>query len=236
MTRGWRRHVVSLLAMGGFLALATATSKPRKDTADAGDAAPPSPPPSAQTAGPNDLEPLRVFATLGCDAKPANLGCSLLKEFEGGSSWVALPFPEEVWFGESTAIGGIADGKKELFFLQVSGSPAGFVGSARTLLPDNAREARDAAALLAATRLGNALPNSQAAAFMKTSAPVGGRRTLVKTSGKSQAFAQTPTQVFIRAKGERLLVVEHNGNFLSHDSPKGPGSALAWVAELFRVR
>ena len=221
--------------MGGFLLLATATSKPKKDQADAGDAAP-APVASTQTTGPNDIEALRIFATLGCDAKPANVGCSLLREFEGGSTWVALPFPEEVWFGESTAIGGLADGKKELFFLQVSGSAAGFVGSSRPLLPDNAGEARDAAALLAAARLGNALPNSQAATFMKTSVPAAGRQTLVRTSGRSQTFAQPRPQVFIRAKGERLLLVEHNGNFLSHDSPKGPGSALAWVAELFRVR
>lgn len=228
------RQVGSMLVMAGFLAFATATSKPKKDPAG-GDAAAAAPPPPTSTS-PDDIEPLRIFVTLGCAAKPANAGCALLKEFETAATWVALPISDEVWFGEAHAIGGIADGKKELFFFQVGVTPAGVVGSARTLLPDNAREAQDAAKLLAATRAGLAVPSSQAATFMKTSSPPAGRRNIVKSRGTSQAFAQTPTQIFIRAKGDRLLLVEHTGNFLGHDTPKGPGSALAWVSELFLVR
>ena len=172
--------------------------------------------------------------TLGCAGRPGNAGCTLLREFDTADAWVDLPVVETVWFGESHAIGGLADGKSELFFVQVNGGPLGFTGTARTLLPDNAREAQDAFKLLAATRAGTTLPNSEALKFMKT--PVDGKRTIVKTRGKSQAFAETPTQVFIRAKGDRLLIVEHTGNFLAHQNGKGPGSALAWVSELFRLR
>lgn len=238
------RNAGSLFVMAGFLALTTATSKPKKSNPGGDvDAAPVTPVPTAPTApiapkatSPADLEPLAVLVSLNCGAKPGNLGCRLLEEFQNADTWVDLPITETVWFGESHAIGGIADGKKELFFLQVGGSSAGFSGAARTLLPDNAREAQDAFKLLAATRAGAALPNSEAAKFMRTATPPAGKRPIVKTRGKSQAFLQTPTQVYIRAKGDRLLLVEHTGNFLSHESAKGPGSALAWVAELHRLR
>ena len=231
------RQVGSVLVMAGFLAFTTATSRPKKDAADSGaDAAAPSPSssPSSANASPADVDPSAISVTLGCGGRPGNAGCTLLREFDGAESWVDLPVVETVWFGESHAIGGLADGKSELFYVQVNGGSLGFTGTARTLLPDNAREAQDAFKLLAATRAGTALPASNALKFMKT--PADGKRTIVRTRGKSHAFAETPTQVFIRAKGERLLIVEHTGNFLAHENGKGPGSALAWVSELFRLR
>jgi hypothetical protein len=236
------RQVGSLLLMAGFLALTTATSKPKRSTPDAdADGASAAPAPTGASAAPKttspaDLEPLAVLVSLGCRAKPGNVGCRLLEEFDGAETWIDLPITETVWFGETNAIGGIADGKKELFFLQVGGTSAGFTGSARTLLPDNAREAQDAFKLLAATKAGGSVPSSEAARFMRTATPPAGKRAIVKTRGRSQAFAQTPTQVYIRAKGDRLLLVEHTGNFLSHEAGKGPGSALAWVAELHRLK
>jgi hypothetical protein len=227
------RQVGSLLVMAGFLAFTTATSKPKKDGGAAPDAASAAPS-ASQSTSPADVDPTQIASTLGCSGRPGNVGCRLLKEFEGADTWVDLPVVETVWFGESHAIGGLADGKSELFFFQASGGPLGFSGAAQTLLPDNAREAQDAFKLLAATRAGGTVANSEALKFMRT--PASGRRTIVKTRGKSQALAETPTQVFVRAKGDRLLVVEHTGNFLAHETGKGPGSALAWVAELFRLR
>jgi hypothetical protein len=233
------RQVGSLLVMAGFLAFTTATSKPRKDVEGgaAEASAPLSTAPtstSTQAAPPPDVDPTAIATTLGCDSKPGNVGCKLLKDFDTADVWSGLPIAETVWFGETNAIGGIADGKKVFFYLQVSGGPLGFTGAAHTLLPDNAREAQDAVKLLTATRLGSSVPNSEALKFMQT--PSGGRRTIVRTRGRSQAFAETPSVVFIRARGDRLLVVEHSGNFLSHESGKGPGSALAWVAELNLLR
>lgn len=228
-----------MLLMAGFLGLTTATSKPKKDASpDAGAAIPPPAPPAPAptSTSPADIDPLAILLTLNCGSKPGNAGCRLLEEFQSADVWVDLPITETVWFGESNAIGGLADGKKELFFLQVGGSAAGFSASARALLPDNAREAQDAFKLLAATKTGGSVPNSEAAKFMKAASPAATKRSIVKTRGKSQAFLQTPAQVYIRAKGDRLLLVEHTGNFLAHDSAKGPGSALAWVAELHRLR
>lgn len=230
------RQVGSLLVMAGFLAFTTATSRPKKDAGGEGGADATAPAVSATSTNgpPADVDPVAISATLGCTGRPGNAGCALLREFDGADIWADLPVVETVWFGESHAIGGLADGKSELFFVQVNGGPLGFTGTARTLLPDNAREAQDAFKLLAATRAGTTLPNSDALKFMKT--PVDGKRTIVRTRGKSQAFAETPTQIFIRAKGDRLLIVEHTGNFLAHENGKGPGSALAWVSELFRLR
>jgi hypothetical protein len=229
------RQVGSLLVMAGFLAFTTATSKPKKDVdSGAADGAPPPTSSSTQNTSPADIDPIAIATTLGCDSKPGNVGCKLLKDFDAADTWVGLPIAETVWFGETNAIGGIADGKKEFFYLQVSGGPLGFTGAARTLLPDNAREAQDAAKLLTATRLGTTVPNSEALKFMKT--PSDGRRTILKTRGKSQSLSETRPQVFIRARGDRVFIVEHTGNFISHESGKGPGSALAWVAELNLLR
>jgi hypothetical protein len=227
--------------MAGFLALTTATSKPKKSTpsgdADAALATPPPPPPAAPApASAADVDPLAVLLSLNCAAKAGNVGCRLLEQFQDADAWVDLPTTDTVWFGETHAIGGLADGKNELFFFQAGGNAAGSSGSARTLLPDNAREANDAFKLLAATKAGGSVPGSQAAAFMRAAAPPGGRHAIVKTSGKSLALSQKPIQVYVRAKGERLLLVEHTGNFLGHEPGKGPGSALAWVAELHRLR
>jgi hypothetical protein len=229
------RQVGSLLVMAGFLAFTTATSKPKKDVdSGAADAAPSPSSTSTLNTSPADIDPNAIATTLGCDSKPGNIGCKLLKDFDAADTWVGLPIAETVWFGETNAIGGIADGKKEFFYLQVSGGPLGFTGAAHTLLPDNAREAQDAVKLLTATRLGSTVPSSEALKFMKT--PSGGRRTILKTRGKSQSLSETPPQVFIRARGDRLFIVEHTGNFISHEGGKGPGSALAWVAELNLLR
>jgi hypothetical protein len=235
------REVGSLLVMAGFLAFTTATSRPKKDTksdADGGLDGPNGtsiPAPSATAnAAPADIDPATVALTLGCAGRAGNAGCALLREFDTADALVDLPSVETVWFGESHAIGGLADGKSELFYVQVNSGALGLTGAARTLLPDNAHEAQDAFKLLAAARAGTAVPSSDALKFMKT--PIDGKRTLVKTRGKSQVFAETPPQIFLRAKGDRLLVIEHTGNFIAHESGKGPGSALAWVAELFRLR
>jgi hypothetical protein len=230
------RQVGSLIVMAGFLAFTTATSKPKKGSGTEQDAAASSATAPLQPAAPLDIDPAAISAKLGCDSKPANVGCGLLREFDLASAFVDLPLANAVWFGESHAIGGLADGKKELFFFQASGSSAGFVGSARTLVPENTKEAQDAAKLLFATKSGAGLPGSAAAEFMRNSVPFGGRKPIVRTRGKSQVLAGTPTQVYIRLRGERLIIVEHTGNFLSHESAKGPGSALAWVSELFPMR
>jgi hypothetical protein len=231
------RQVGSVLVMAGFLAFTTATSRPKKDGAIDGSADAAAPPPSSSTAAnapPADVDPSAISVTLGCSGRPGNAGCALLRDFDTADAWENLPVVETVWFGESHAIGGLADGKSELFYVQVNGGQLGFTGTAHTLLPDNAREAQDAFKLLAATRAGTTLPNSEALTFMKT--PGDGKRTIVRTRGKSQAFAETPTQVFIRTKGDKLLILEHTGNFIAHETGKGPGSARAWVSELFRLR
>jgi hypothetical protein len=236
------RQIGSLLVMAGFLAFTTATSRPKKDTnsdADGGadgtnGTSVPAPSTSAANAPPPDVDPTTIAQALGCAARAGNAGCALLREFDAAGPLFDLPSVETVWFGETHAIGGLADGKAEMFYLQISSGALGLTGAGRTLLPDNAHEAQDAFKVLAAARAGTPVASSDAAAFMKT--PLDGKRTIVKTRGKSMAFAETPPQVFIRAKGDHLLVVEHTGNFIAHQSGKGPGSALAWVAELFRLR
>jgi hypothetical protein len=233
------RQVGSLLVIIGFSAFTMATSKPKKETSSSssGESFTPAPPTPTTTSpiSPVDIDALVVHTTLGCNGRAGNPGCKLLKEFDTADVWVDLPV-DQLYFGETFAIGGVADGKKELFFFLAASGAGRFVGSARTLFTDNAKEAADAQKLLTASKAGTAVANSEAAKFMHTAAPAGGSRTIVKTRGRSQALLQFPTQVYIRAKGDHILVVEFTGAPLGHDSTRGPGPALGWVSELFRVR
>jgi hypothetical protein len=234
---GYARQLGSLVVMAGFLVLTTATkqkrSEPAPDAAAASGSSAITAP--AADAAPNDVDPRAVASTLGCASKVANAGCSLLDDFATASTWTQFPLSDDVWFGETNGIGGIADGKKELLYLQVTRRAGGFSASAHTLIAEDPKSAQDAAKLLAATRLGNPLPTSAAGTFMRSSSG-GAMLPLLRTRGASQTLVQTPPQVFIRAKGDRVLIVEYTGNFLAHESAKGPGSALAWVGEVYRLR
>jgi hypothetical protein len=234
------REIGSVLVIIVFAALNAGTSKAKKDSSSSSSGSSPvttftptAPPPSPIS--PVDIDGLVDFTTLGCNGKPANAGCKLLKEFDTADVWVEIP-TDQLYFGEAIGIGGVADGKKELFFMQAATGAGAFVGSARTLLTDNAKETADAQKLLVASKAGTSVPGSEAAKFMRNVPPAGGSRTIVRTRGRSHAFVQFPTQTYIRAKGDHIIVVEFTGAPLGHDSTRGPGAALGWVSELFRVR
>ncbi|HSO32823.1 MAG TPA: hypothetical protein VLT33_09905 [Labilithrix sp.] len=221
--------------MIGFVAFTTATSKPKKNDAGSRPAPdPPSTPTSPLSTTPADLDVNALNLTLACAAKPTNPGCRLLKEFDFGETWVDLPALDTLWYGEINGIGGVADAKKELYFLQAGAGSGGFFGAARTLTADNAKELADAQKLLAAVKVNSTVPNSEALKFMRGATPSNVRKGIAKTRGRSQTFLQSSVPTYIRAKGDRLLIVEFSGSLLGHE--KGPGSALAWVGELFRVR
>jgi len=232
------RNVGSLLVMLGFVAFTTATSKPKKNDAGSTTNTPdpltrPTPPLNAT---PVDVDLTTMNIVLGCNAKPTNPGCRLLKEFEVADPWLDLPVIDTLWYGEINGIGGAAEGKKELFFVQAGSGSGGFFGAARTLAPDNPKELADALKLLAAVKVNSTVPNSDARKFMAAATPLNVRRGIVRTRGRSQTFLQNPVPFYLRAKGDRLLIVEFSGSFIGHETAKSPGSALAWVGELFRVR
>ena len=85
-------------------------------------------------------------------------------------------------------------------------------------------------------KVNSTVPNSEALKFMRGVTPSNVRKGIAKTRGRSQTFLQSSVPIYIRAKGDRLLIVEFSGSLLGHESAKGPGSALAWVGELFRFR
>jgi hypothetical protein len=224
--------------MIGFVAFTTATSKPKKNDAGTTTTTPDplsTPTPPLNTT-PADVDLTTLNIVLSCNAKPTNPGCKLLKEFEVADVWFDLPVVDTLWYGEVNGISGAAEGKKELFFVQAGSGSGGFFGAARTLTADNPKELADAQKLLAAVKVNSTVPGSDALRFMRTATPLNVRRGIAKTRGRSQTFLQNPVPVYLRAKGDRLLIVEFSGSFIGHETAKGPGSALAWVGELFRVR
>ena len=235
------RSVGSFLVMLGFVAFTTATSKPKKN--DAGTTTtntptfdPPSTPTPPINAIPVDVDLATLNIVLSCNAKPTNPGCRLIKEFDAADVWFDLPVVDTLWYGEINGVSGAAEGKKELFFVQAGSGSGGFFGAARTLTADNPKELGEAQKLLTAVKLGTTLPNNDALRFMRGATPLNVRRGIARTRGRSQTFLQNPIPVYIRAKGDRLLIIEFSGSFIGHGGGKGPGSALAWVGELFRVR
>jgi hypothetical protein len=176
--------------------------------------------------------------------------CRILSEFATATELKDLPATgQDVWFGFSYAIGGTADKKREMFFLQVqrgyTPSPEPTLdpavidvsGSARALVPDDPSEEKDAVALLMALRKGDPAPaKSTAAEYLKTDAPKEWR-AMVKTTGASIGLlmgAGDP-HVFVRKAGTRVLVVEYDGGKLLGHADKGI-SAKAWCAELWKLK
>lgn len=226
------RHVASFFVVLGFTVMLAATSKPKK-----GDDAPPTATATAKNAPalagagvPADVDIVLVTTASGCDKKPTHAGCKLLKEFDAADPYVDMPKTKVVWYGESYGLGGAGDGKVEPFFVQVAPTSAGFGASARSLIPENAKEKKDAADLLAAVKAGRAQPTSAAADFMRNAAPPHGMLNVVLTKGRSHVLVDTPPKVFLRRTGNRLLVLEYSGSPLGHDSAGG-AAASAWIAE-----
>jgi hypothetical protein len=228
------RHIASLFVMLGFTLMLAATSKAKKP-----DDAPPAPSaknaPAVHGSGvPADVDIVLVTSATGCDKKPAHAGCKLLKEFDGAEPYVDMPKTKVVWYGESIGLGGAGDAKVEPFFVQVAPTATGFGAAARTLIPENAKEKKDATDLLAAAKTGRSMPASDAAKFMRDAPPPHGMMNIVLTKGRSHALVETPTKVFLRRSGNRLLVLEHSGSPLGHDGT-GAAPATAWIAETWLV-
>lgn len=230
-----RRHVASALILASFLAFNTATSKGPSSSSS-------SPSPASSVGGSlssvPDVNIGSLRASLGCDKNPSLEGCRVLTDFEGADPLTALPSEgRDVWYGESHGLGGAANGNKELFFLQLENSSGSTAGSARSLIPENPTETADATTLLATVKRGAAAPKrSPAADFMRTAASPKGPHMLQATMGKSATLADpSGVKVFLRQKGDRVLIVEwEKGNLLGH--AKGGAGAVAWCAELWKLK
>lgn len=250
--RDAKRHLATTAVLGAFLALNTATSKrpvpgggpgPAPVYADAAIAAPALPHATAA-----DLDVAAATRAL-CTGRAGD-PCRILAEFASATELKELPATgQDVWFGFSYALGGTADKRRELFFLQIqrgytpSPDPAldsavlDVSGSARTLTPDGAAEDKDAIALLMALRKGDpAPPANKAAEYMTTNAPKQWR-AIVGTAGGSLALltdASAP-HIFVRKSGKRVLVVEYDRGKLFGHADKGL-FAKAWCAELYKLQ
>lgn len=238
----WRRHLGSAALMAVFLVFNTATSK------DPASSAPSAPSSGAAASGvvgaPAEVDAARVATALGCPGAGGD-ACRVLEDFKSAGSIAEPSEDQEVYVGYSHGKGGL----REYFFLQLKrgavqaapGVPAAAVlpygGAARSLIPDNPGEDKDAAALVAAVKAGGKAPaGSKAADFVRTAKPPEGFRSVARTAGASQMITASGLPfVFIRRSGDRVLVVEYEGgNLLRH--ARSSGSSPAWVAELWRLR
>jgi hypothetical protein len=184
---------------------------------------------------PADIDLVLVTTSTGCDKKLTSPGCKLLRDFDQADTYVDFPVTKIVWFGESYGLGGAGDAAKEPFFVNVEKGAAGFAGAARTLIPENPKEKKDSDTLLAATKAGHSVPNSEAAKFMLDAKPPGGLLTIVKTKGRSHALSEIPTKVYVRRLGDRLLILEYTGSPIGHDRAGGV-AATAWIAETWPLK
>jgi hypothetical protein len=233
-----KRHAASVGVLAVFLFFNVATSKAPSGSGS------PSPAPLPASAAPvtrtlADLDVGSVKSALGCPA-PKNEACRVLDDFAGASKIEESPAAgtTKVWMGQTFAIGGSANGKKQYYFLQMQqGSLAvdpsitkesqlSTIGTGRWLRPDNASEEKDSAALLAAVKAGKAAPTGNgAAAFVKKPAEASVFRAMVRTTGASSAIVKIGEHnSFVRRFGNRVLVIEYADGALIDD-------AKAWCAE-----
>ena len=232
--RGW----ISFGVIVAFSLMLAATSRRRDDGASMD--AKPTPAKSSSSGEPEtmvlpDVDVMLVTTKTGCDTNPATAGCKLLRDFDQADAYADLPATKIVWFGESYGLGGAGEGAKEPFFVNVENRAAAHAGAARTLIPENPKEKKDAESLLVATKAGRALPNSEAAKFMIDSKPPGGLLTLVRTKGRSYVLKETPPKVYLRRLGDRVLILEYSGSPIGHDRAGGV-EAMAWIAETWAVK
>ncbi len=240
----FERHVASAAVLAGFLALNTATDKPKSDTSGTtSSAAPTSAVPATKT--PVDLDVAAAIKELGCAGKKTD-GCRVLSDFEGASTAPDLPDTGRTfWFGQTYGIGDAGDGKKDFYFLTMSSGaavpPTGVsdkdtldaTGSAQTLVPSDEYERQDAVAFLGALKAGKKPSVSSAELYITTFRRPKGEAPFVKTVGASSGvfYPDAPLYTFMRKKGDHMVLVEYRGGTTFGDKIM----AKAWVSELWLI-
>lgn len=226
--RGW----ISFGVIAGFSLMLAATSKSKPGTGSSSTSGGADPTLGVKP----DIDIVLVTSAVGCDKKPSATGCKLLRDFDAADTYVDVPLTKVVWYGESYGLGGGAtDTTKEPFFVNVEKTSTGFGAAARSLIPENPKEKVDSDNLLVATKAGRAVPTSEAASFMRTAAPPGGLRNMVKTKGRSHVLVEVPSKVYFRRTGNRLLILEYSGSPIGHDRAGGV-AAMAWIAETWILK
>lgn len=159
--------------------------------------------------------------TLGCATKTSS-ACRILRDFATGVSITeAGAAPHTLYFGESFALGVDGEPSADPFFVTLQERRA----AARELLTENARERKDASALLDALRSGAPKHESPLVAFMKNASPTDGWHELVASTGASTRLARSTAH--LRRKGDRLLVLEYEGGAPLRHAAKGSGASAA---------
>ena len=228
------RAFASFGVIAGFTLMLAATSKPKGESSGSTSSGATGTSGGTSITNPADIDLVLVTSVTGCDKKTTSVGCKLLKDFDQADTYVDMPASKVVWYGESYALV-TTDGTKEPFFANIEKTATGFGGAARSLIPENPKEKKDADDLLAASKSARAVPTSEAAKFMRSVAPPGGLRNIVKTKGRSHAFVEAPTKVYLRRIGDRLLILEYSGSPLGHDSAGGV-VATAWISQTWILK
>lgn len=139
-------------------------------------------------------------------ARCTGAACPLLAEFATGAPFEPCPLTMAAWLGVIHPTGHGGADRAVPFFLQARLTPGGCEASARVLVTESPAEEADVEAVLAALRVGAALPPSAAVDYARTAAPPTGYHRLARTTGTS--FAIASRQQFFREAGGRLLIVQ----------------------------
>ncbi|MGZ5969711.1 MAG: hypothetical protein ACXWP4_18690 [Polyangiales bacterium] len=204
--------------------------------------------------GPKDVDVDAVLSDVKCKSDDDRKGCSCLREFDSAKAFDDLPDDGgSTWVGRTYALGGSGDGTKQYFFLQLKSGKADddtiesaklkadavldVKASARALFPENDDEEADAKSLVKAASGGAKAPkDSEAAKFVRTSKPENGYHPVAKTKGKSKIIAEEHGAAYMRADGDRLLLVEAGEGDINMGDKKKKLTAKAFCTELWKVR
>lgn len=184
--------------------------------------------------GPADLDVEETLGSVKCKKNDERKGCECLRDFESAKAFEGVPDDgQTTWVGRTYAVGGSGDGKKQYFFAQFKPGK----GNVRVLFPENDDEEADAKALVKAVSSGEKAPkNSEAAKFVKTATPEHGYSDIAQTKGTSLKLDADEGIAYLRADGDRLLVVEASDGELAMTFKDQKLSAKVFCSELWKLR
>ena len=204
--------------------------------------------------GPKDLDVEDRTSSVKCKSDDDRKGCSCLADFDKAKTFD--DFPDDgstLWVGRTYALGGSGDGTKQYFFMQLKAGKAedeaietaklkaeavlDFKGSVHALFPENDDEETDAKAVVKAASSGGKVDKeSEAVKFMRGLKPDHGYAPFAKTKGVSKLLGDEHGTAYLRADGDRALLVEAGEGEIDMGWKKKKLSAKLFCSELWKVR
>lgn len=196
-------------------------------------------------APPADLDVDTVIAEVGDPNPPGqppsdlpwSQAARVIKDFKSAGPLAEPPQGGRlIFFGRAYTIEASGRDSFQYQFLWIepsAASPSGMTGFSKGLIPDDFKEEMDARGVLDALRKKSSIPEgSKTLRYLKTAGPDGKPYPLLKSTGISNVLT-APSQIYIRQKDNRVLMVERLA--ATAPSRKTPWHGAGRYSELWKL-